>query len=108
MSLMQTERRPVHEAQQAALLLDWGFAVPAGTAGVGRLVDPGEVATTTAAPSPATTSRAAAAQAPATTAPAHLAPGWLAAGAGVLAVAVLGAVLTVRRRARSGGAPPPG
>jgi len=106
-SLMQTERRPVHEAQQAALLLDWGFAVPAGTAGVGRLVDPGEVATTTAARSPATTSRAAAAQAPAGTAPAHLAPGWLAAGAGVLAVAVLGAVLTVRRRARSGGAPPP-
>nr|WP_179722302.1 serine hydrolase [Petropleomorpha daqingensis] len=107
-SLMQTERRPVHEAQQAALLLDWGFSVPAGTRGVGRLVDPGEVPSTTAAPSPATTSRAAAAAAPAPTraAPAHLAPGWLAAGAGVLAVAVLGVVLTLRRRARS--AKPPG
>src|SRR3954452_23605445 len=101
-SLMQTERRPVHEAQQAALLLDWGFSVPAGTAGVGRLVDPGEVPTTTAAPSPATTTPAAAAPAAAAgAAPGHLAPGWLAAGAVVLAVAVLGVVLTLRRRARS-------
>jgi D-alanyl-D-alanine carboxypeptidase (penicillin-binding protein 5/6) len=108
-SLMQTERRPVHEAQQAALLLDWGFSVPAGTAGVGRLVDPGEVPATPAAPSPATTSRAAAARAPSGPgSPAPVAPGWLASGAAVLVVAVLGAVVTLRRRARSGTPPPPG
>src|SRR4051812_7811394 len=107
-SLMQTERRPVHEAQQAALLLDWGFSVPAGTAGVGRLVDPGEVPATTAAPSPATTARTVAAPAaPSGASSTHVAPGWLAAGAAVLVVAALGVVLTLRRRARSGGSPPP-
>ena len=39
-SVMGTESAPLRAADQAALLLDWGFAVPAGTAGVGRLVDP--------------------------------------------------------------------
>jgi D-alanyl-D-alanine carboxypeptidase (penicillin-binding protein 5/6) len=108
-SLMQTERRPVSEVQQAALLLDWGFSVPAGTAGVGRLVDPGEVpATTTAAPSSTTTSRAVAAPAARSTPAGHGAPGWLAAAAAVLAVAVLGVVLTLRRRNRSDSAPDPG
>jgi serine-type D-Ala-D-Ala carboxypeptidase (penicillin-binding protein 5/6) len=43
-SLMQAERRPVHELTQAETLLDWGFATPPGSAGVGRLVDPGEEA----------------------------------------------------------------
>lgn len=43
-SVMQAERRPVHEMEQARRLLDWGFAVPAGAEGVGRLVEPGEVA----------------------------------------------------------------
>ncbi|MGY1763142.1 D-alanyl-D-alanine carboxypeptidase family protein [Geodermatophilus sp. SYSU D00779] len=38
-SVMRTENVPLRAADQAALLLDWGFAVPAGTAGVGRLVD---------------------------------------------------------------------
>ncbi|MGR6965986.1 D-alanyl-D-alanine carboxypeptidase family protein [Geodermatophilus sp. URMC 61] len=38
-SVMGTESVPLRAADQAALLLDWGFAVPAGTAGVGRLVD---------------------------------------------------------------------
>jgi D-alanyl-D-alanine carboxypeptidase (penicillin-binding protein 5/6) len=42
-SVMRTESRPLRAAQQAALLLDWGFSVPEGTRGVGRLVDPGEV-----------------------------------------------------------------
>src|SRR3954462_7494900 len=102
-SLMQTERRPVNEAQQAALLLDGGFSVPAGTTGVGRLVEPGEAPATTAAaspattppaPSPAPTPRAAAAPAPAASgsSTAHVAPGWLVAGAVVLAVAVVGVV----------------
>jgi D-alanyl-D-alanine carboxypeptidase (penicillin-binding protein 5/6) len=40
-SVMGTENVPLRAADQAALLLDWGFAVPAGTAGVGRLVDSG-------------------------------------------------------------------
>jgi serine-type D-Ala-D-Ala carboxypeptidase (penicillin-binding protein 5/6) len=44
-SIMGSERRPVSEYDQAARLLDWGFAVPAGSTGVGRLVDPGDVAT---------------------------------------------------------------
>src|SRR4051794_11002949 len=35
-SLMQAERRPVAEWEQAARLLDWGFATPAGTPGIGR------------------------------------------------------------------------
>src|SRR4051812_5020133 len=39
-SVMGTESVPLRAADQAALLLDWGFAVPAQTPGVGRLVDP--------------------------------------------------------------------
>jgi D-alanyl-D-alanine carboxypeptidase (penicillin-binding protein 5/6) len=42
-SLMQAERRPVPELDQATLLLDWGFSTAADASGVGRLVDPGEV-----------------------------------------------------------------
>ncbi|WP_448610175.1 D-alanyl-D-alanine carboxypeptidase family protein [Geodermatophilus sp. URMC 60] len=38
-SVMGTESVPLRAADQAALLLDWGFAVPSGTTGVGRLVD---------------------------------------------------------------------
>jgi D-alanyl-D-alanine carboxypeptidase (penicillin-binding protein 5/6) len=48
-SVMNTERSPLRAADQAALLLDWGFALPAGTDGVGRLVRPGDLV-----PSPAT------------------------------------------------------
>ncbi len=39
-SLMQAERVPVPPADQAARLLDWGFAVPAGASEAGRLVEP--------------------------------------------------------------------
>ncbi|MDN5860626.1 MAG: penicillin-binding protein, partial [Pseudonocardia sp.] len=38
-TLMRGEQRPVPMWQQAAALLDWGFAQPAGTPGIGRLVD---------------------------------------------------------------------
>ncbi|GAB3364957.1 D-alanyl-D-alanine carboxypeptidase family protein [Modestobacter lapidis] len=41
-SLMQAERLPVPAPEQAERLLDWGFAVPAGATGAGRLVEPGE------------------------------------------------------------------
>ena len=51
-SIMDTENRPLPAPAQAVKLLDWGFSVPAGTHGVGRLVAPGEVS---AAP-PRTTS----------------------------------------------------
>jgi D-alanyl-D-alanine carboxypeptidase (penicillin-binding protein 5/6) len=58
-SLMQAERRPVHELVQATLLLDWGFSTPAGTSGLGRLVEPGEVpATAPAVPTPTAVSTA--------------------------------------------------
>src|SRR3954470_6550977 len=49
-SVMDTENTPLRAADQAARLLDWGFAVPAGTDGVGVLVSPGDLA-----PSPAAT-----------------------------------------------------
>jgi D-alanyl-D-alanine carboxypeptidase (penicillin-binding protein 5/6) len=52
-SLMQAERRPVNELEQATRLLDWGFGTAPDSAGLGRLVDPGEVApvSSSAAPS---------------------------------------------------------
>ncbi|CCH90197.1 Serine-type D-Ala-D-Ala carboxypeptidase [Modestobacter italicus] len=42
-SLMQAERRPVPELQQAVNLLDWGFSTAPDASGLGRLVEPGEV-----------------------------------------------------------------
>jgi D-alanyl-D-alanine carboxypeptidase (penicillin-binding protein 5/6) len=42
-SLMQAERRPVHEIEQATRLLDWGFTTARDASGLGRLVEPGEV-----------------------------------------------------------------
>ncbi len=101
-SVMQTERRPVHEAEQAARLLDWGFSVPAGTEGVGRLVEPGEVpatATATATPVPPTVPAGPTVAAPAA-ASSSVSLGWVAAGAAVLLVASLGLTVTLRRRAR--------
>jgi D-alanyl-D-alanine carboxypeptidase (penicillin-binding protein 5/6) len=47
-SVMQAERRPVHELEQATRLLDWGFTTAPGTSGVGRLVEPGELPTVSA------------------------------------------------------------
>ena len=125
-SVMNTKSRPLRAADQAALLLDWGFSVPEGTPGVGRLVDPGEVPeeppppvetpapTSAPAPAPATaTGTAAAAVTPA--ADGSPLPAALALGA-VVALVVTGlGVRRVRRRpARSprpevaAGAPPGG
>lgn len=42
-SVLDTEPQPLRAADQAALLLDWGFAVPPGTEGVGRLVEPADL-----------------------------------------------------------------
>ncbi len=57
-SVMDTENVPLRAADQAALLLDWGFAVQAGTEGVGRLVRPADLVPT---PSPTRTREAPAA-----------------------------------------------
>lgn len=43
-SVMDTENVPLRAWEQAALLLDWGFALPAGVAAVGTLVESGELA----------------------------------------------------------------
>jgi D-alanyl-D-alanine carboxypeptidase (penicillin-binding protein 5/6) len=53
-SIMDTENTPLRAADQATRLLDWGFAVPAGTEGVGRLVAPGDVAAATPTTAPVT------------------------------------------------------
>jgi D-alanyl-D-alanine carboxypeptidase (penicillin-binding protein 5/6) len=39
-TLMRGEQAPLRMREQAAALLDWGFALPAGTAPVGRLAEP--------------------------------------------------------------------
>ena len=54
-TLMQAERRPVNELEQATRMLDWGFSTAPGTAGVGRLVDPGEVPATSSPTTAGTT-----------------------------------------------------
>jgi D-alanyl-D-alanine carboxypeptidase len=54
-SVMDTDDVPMRAADQARLLLDWGFATAPATAGVGRLVASGAEAL--AAPAPATPDR---------------------------------------------------
>jgi D-alanyl-D-alanine carboxypeptidase (penicillin-binding protein 5/6) len=109
-SVMQTENRPLRAADQAALLLDWGFSVPEGTEGVGRLVDPGEVpedppppVETSAAPTSASASPAAAAPPVADDDDGSSLPAVVAVGALAALLATGVGVLRVRRRP----APPP-
>jgi len=118
-SVMGTENVPLRAADQAALLLDWGFAVPPSLGGVGTLVDSAADVTPTAAP---TTSAVPSPAGPADVAAGPSAPpspgpdGPPALGAvalGAAAVAVVAATLIGRRRAvrrtRPGPeAPPPG
>jgi D-alanyl-D-alanine carboxypeptidase (penicillin-binding protein 5/6) len=91
-SVMDTENVPLRAADQAALLLDWGFAVPAGTEGVGRLVRPADLVPT---PSPARTRQApSASPSPAARPPADedaspLVPVALAGGAALIVTATL-------------------
>ena len=115
-SVMDTENVPLRAADQAALLLDWGFAVPASADGVGRLVRPAEVALLAAEPAPTETRRRAVEAAPAEPVarptepePSALLPAALA-GTAVLIVAatVLGRRRAVRPvRTPPGGATPP-
>ncbi len=112
-SIMDTDDVPLRAADQAALLLDWGFALPDDVDGVGRLVDPGEVpaepprpsptsppATSPAAPSARSTAAAAASPADAVESAGPAGPGpalWpVGLGAGALLTAC--AVLIARRR----------
>jgi D-alanyl-D-alanine carboxypeptidase (penicillin-binding protein 5/6) len=98
-SVMDTESVPLRAADQAALLLDWGFAVPAGVDGVGTLIHSGELppsaSTSTAgsptrdpAPGPQTAGVAGAPPSP-----------WIGLALGAGAVAIVAATLIGRRRA---------
>jgi D-alanyl-D-alanine carboxypeptidase (penicillin-binding protein 5/6) len=111
-SIMNTESKPLRAADQAALLLDWGFALPADTEGVGKLVEAADLVTPASSSATPTPRRAAghvataAVPAPDTS---PLVPLSLA-GAAVL---ILAATVVGRRRAvtkvrgRSGPPPPP-
>ena len=105
-SVLDTENVPLRAADQAALLLDWGFAVPAGTAGVGRLVRPADlVPTTTPGSAEPTAVRPppVAAGAPAGGEPDRSLPSALAGAlAGGLVVSATLAWVLVRRRPAAG------
>jgi D-alanyl-D-alanine carboxypeptidase (penicillin-binding protein 5/6) len=98
-SVMNTENKPLRAADQAALLLDWGFALPPDIEGVGTLVDSGDLGTPassaapTTAPVDASVRGTAAAPAPSSVLPLSLAGGVLL----VLLVGFLGRRRLVRR-----------
>jgi D-alanyl-D-alanine carboxypeptidase (penicillin-binding protein 5/6) len=99
-SVMDTESQPLRAAEQAALLLDWGFALPDDIEGVGRLVEPGEVSASPTSARPGSipaerTGPSGAAAPPTDDEPSTLVP--LALGAG--AVLIIGATIVGRRRA---------
>jgi D-alanyl-D-alanine carboxypeptidase (penicillin-binding protein 5/6) len=101
-SVMDTENEPLRAADQARLLLDWGFALPDDVDGVGELVEPGEVpaeGTPTPIPRPAPAVPVVpdeqAAAAPAADDDAPLVP-WVLGGTAVL---IVGATLIGRHRA---------
>jgi D-alanyl-D-alanine carboxypeptidase (penicillin-binding protein 5/6) len=100
-SVMDTESVPLRAADQAALLLDWGFATPPGIEGVGWLVDSGKLpplpaATTTAARTPRPESDDT--DGTEVTAARTSSP-WIPVGLGAGAVAIVAATLVGRRRA---------
>ncbi|MGY1591526.1 D-alanyl-D-alanine carboxypeptidase family protein [Geodermatophilus sp. SYSU D00708] len=94
-SVMGTENTPLRAADQAALLLDWGFGVPAGGNGVGVLVESGAdvVATPSATrlPAPAAVAAPGTPAARGTTGDSPLLPAALGAAAvGVVVATVVG------------------
>ena len=101
-TFLYAERQPIDLWQQGAALLDWGFALPAGTAPVGQLVPPGAPPAAT----PASTPTASARPTPAVAAPAGgntsggtpMLP--LAGGLTVAVLALAAAAVTMRRRRR--------
>jgi D-alanyl-D-alanine carboxypeptidase (penicillin-binding protein 5/6) len=98
-TLLGAEHQPVRAWQQGALLLDWGFGVPAD-AKVGRLVNPGE--TRAAAPPKAGRAAAKAAGGSAHVTGRRALPPWspAALGTATFAVAAVPALLVVLRRRR--------
>jgi D-alanyl-D-alanine carboxypeptidase (penicillin-binding protein 5/6) len=116
-SVMGTENAPLRAADQAALLLDWGFGVPRSTNGVGVLVESGaDVVATPSATRPAAPAAVAAPGTPAAggeTGDSPLVP----AALGAAAVAIVVATAVGVRRAvhvapprvtgRPGGPPDP-
>jgi serine-type D-Ala-D-Ala carboxypeptidase (penicillin-binding protein 5/6) len=126
-SLMQAERRPVHELTQATTLLDWGFSTARDASGAGRLVDPGEVplvappatASSTGSPGPSTSGSKLSAEfgapAPRSTSPAAsvapagsgspVVPAALAGGAVVIVVATVAGRRRAARPAVTAGPP---
>jgi D-alanyl-D-alanine carboxypeptidase len=114
-SVMDTENVPLRAADQASLLLDWGFAVPVGAEAVGTLVASGELAPLPTSAAPRSSSRADAAPQDVVPAdPADPAP-WLPLALGAGALGIVTATVVGRRRAvrvvpvlRPGAEPPPG
>ena len=96
-TLLGAEHRPVRTWQQAAALLDWGFALPPDTS-VGRLVTPGEAEDPFAKPSP----EARPAAGVPSLGPSRFGAPWSMSGSWVAAVlfasAWLGILLASRRR----------
>ena len=106
-SLMDSENKPVMPAEQAARLLDWGFALPAGTHRVGTLVSPSEVAASPSATSPETSAaRSSGSRAAASLPPARfpVVPVTL----GGTALLIVAATVAGRRRAVRSVSPPSG
>lgn len=93
-TLMHGERSPVDMWKQAALLMDWGFALPPTTKPVGALVTPGDgnAAHATSAKSP----RPAAARPASSSGPGT--PLWPPVLGGVVVLAALGGLFGWRRR----------
>jgi D-alanyl-D-alanine carboxypeptidase (penicillin-binding protein 5/6) len=96
-SVMDTENVPLRAADQAALLLDWGFAVPAGVDGVGTLVDSGELPALPVTAAPRTRQPQPAGQA-AVSSDGSSSP-WVPVALGVGALTIVIATLVGRRRA---------
>jgi len=103
-SVLDTENQPLRAADQAALLLDWGFAVPPGTEGVGRLVQPADLVTPpepsrpTPRPAEPALPDASAAPVAADRSDEHPSP-LIGAGLAVAAAVVVGVTVVGRRRA---------
>jgi serine-type D-Ala-D-Ala carboxypeptidase (penicillin-binding protein 5/6) len=103
-SLLDTENQPLRPEAQAALLLDWGFTVPPGTEGVGRLVEPADLAAAPSATSAPPTRRTL----PGAAAERDAHSGTPLLGAGLAVATVVAAGATVVSRRRSNGATPKG
>jgi D-alanyl-D-alanine carboxypeptidase (penicillin-binding protein 5/6) len=105
-SVLDTENQPLRAADQAALLLDWGFTVPAGSEGVGRLVTPADLVAPPE-PSPLTAPATEPAEPVVVAPPADDPSPLVGAGLAVAAAVVIGATVVGRRRAVRR-VPPPG